>query len=135
MLEGNNFKPAAVQVLGRTHMIIQPIIVDLQADCRRIVVHVSMIGHRNDDGFQISSGGGNCGLQVRGEGCDSAAARERVSDERDTIYDGHVGISGYLSVECPDGTLKGEPREEGSRTPSTSITVWSLSASGFTSGP
>src|ERR1700758_5026784 len=135
MLQGNGLKPAAVQIFGRTHIIVWPTVVDLQADCGRIIVTLAVIGHRNDDGFQISARGRNGALQVGGKGRDATAAGKRVSDERDAIYDYHVGVSGCLRPACSMEIGSTGAHEGACRTRLAPVALRSLSASGFTLGP
>ena len=54
MLEGNDVEPARVQEAGRTNVVLYPFILDLIADGGRIVVGVTMVGHRHDAGFHVS---------------------------------------------------------------------------------
>ena len=135
MLQGNGLEPAAVQIFGRPHIIIRPIVVDLQADGGRIIVDLAVIGHRNDDGFQIASRGRNGALQIGGKGRDATAAGKRISDERDTIYDGQFGVSGCLSAACSKEVGTTGAHEEACRTRLVPAALRSLSASGFTFGP
>ncbi len=135
MLQGNRLEAAAVEVLGRPHIIIGPIVVDLDTDRGRIIIDLAVIGHRHDHGFQIAPRGLNGALQIGGKGRDAAAAGQRVSDERDTIYDGQFGVS-----DCSRAARSGEvgtsgADEEACGTRPGPAALRSLSRSRFTVGP
>ena len=95
VLEGNGVEPARVQEVGRAHVIVYPFIPDLMADGGRVVVGVTVVGHRHDASFHVRVGRCNRLLQIGREGCDSAAARQRIPYECDTAELGH----GRASVE------------------------------------
>jgi hypothetical protein len=67
MLQRNRLEAAAVEVLRRPHIIIRTIVGDLQANRGRIIVHLAVIGHCNDDRFQIASRGFDGTLQIGGK--------------------------------------------------------------------
>ena len=54
MLEGNGVEPACVQEARRTNVILYPFIPDLIADGGRIVVGVTIVGHRHYASFHVS---------------------------------------------------------------------------------
>lgn len=134
MLQRNGLEAAAVQVVGRADIIILPVVVDLHAHGRGIIIDLAVIGHRNDDSLQISSGGRNGALQVGGKGRNATAAGKRVSDERDTIYGSQFGVSDCLSaaVSKKVGT---RGHGEACGTPLPPAALRSVNAPGFTCGP
>src|SRR6185437_6644993 len=100
---------------------------------RRIIVDLAVIGHRDDDSFEVCPRSLDGALQIGGEGRDAAAAGQRVSDERDTIYDCQCGSSGCSSVPCPgEISASGAPEDAWGSWPAA---LRSVSASGFMAGP
>ena len=85
MLEGDDVEPAGIQEVGRAHVIVDPVVVDLKADGGGIVVDVAMVGHRHDAGLHARARRGDRLLQIGREGGDAAAARQRIADECHTV--------------------------------------------------
>src|SRR6185437_6100989 len=132
MLQGNRLEPAAVQVLGRPHIIVRAIVGNLQPNRRRIIVDLAVIGHRDDDSFEVCPRSLDGALQIGGEGRDAAAAGQRVSDERDTIYDGQFDASGCSSAARPGEVGTSAASKDAYRTRSPALR--SVRASGFMVG-
>ena len=53
VLQANGVEPAGVQEVGRAHVLFDIVVLDLQSDRRRIVVGLTVIGHRHDAGLQV----------------------------------------------------------------------------------
>src|SRR6185437_2087400 len=132
MLQGNSLKLAAVQGVRRTNIVLQAIVVDSEANSGWILVNIAMVGHRNDDGFQIPSRGGDCAVQIGGKGCDPASAGKRVSDERNPVQSGHVRASCVFGRVCSDAVCTAGARDLAVLAP---VALVSLSPPRFTFGP
>ena len=76
MLKGNGVEPACVQEAGRANVILYLFIPDLMADGGRIVVGVTIVGHRHDTCLYARARRCNRLLQIGREGGYSAVARE-----------------------------------------------------------
>ena len=115
VLQAHGVEPAGVQEICGAHVLFDIVVLDLQSDRRRIIVDLTMIGHRHDAGLQSSGREVDIGLlQVGREGCNSAAAGQRIADEGDTAERRHVRTSISLKIagrpERPDVHLIGCPR-------------------------
>ncbi|MGY4462654.1 hypothetical protein ACVWYI_006614 [Bradyrhizobium sp. LB13.1] len=134
MLQRNGLEAAAVQISGRTDIIILPVVVDLQAHGGRIIIDLAVIGHRDDDGFQIAPGRRNGALQVGGESRNAAAAGKRIPDECDTIYGSQFGVSDCLSAAVSKGVgTRALGKACGTRLALAALR--SINAAGFAFGP
>ena len=76
MLQANNLKPAVVQERRRANVILGAIVVDLKTDRGRIVIGLTVIGHRDNGGFQIGPGRCHRLLKMGGKGRYATSARQ-----------------------------------------------------------
>ena len=53
MLQRDDVELPCIQEVGRTHVVLDLVVVDLKANDGRIVVGVTVIGHRDDRGFHL----------------------------------------------------------------------------------
>ena len=93
VLQAHDVEPAGIQEVCRAHVVFDIVVLDLQSDRRRIVVGLTMIGHRHDAGLEVRARSRYRLLQVGRKGCDSAAAGQRIADNGDTAERRHVCTS------------------------------------------
>ena len=55
MLQAHGVEPAGIQEIRRTHVLFDIVVLDLETDRRRIIVGLTVIGHRHDAGLRIRS--------------------------------------------------------------------------------
>jgi CRP-like cAMP-binding protein len=81
MLQTYDLKMFFIEKVGSARVLRQVLVINLQSNSRRIIIGMSMVGHRHYAGIHIYARLGNCLLKVSGKGGDSAAAREGVANE------------------------------------------------------
>ena len=55
VLQAHGVEPAGVQEIRRTHVLFDIVVLDLETDRRRIIIGLTVIGHRHDAGLRIRS--------------------------------------------------------------------------------
>ena len=53
VLQAHDVEPAGIQEVCRTHVLFDIVVLDLESDRRRIVIGLTVIGHRHDAGLRI----------------------------------------------------------------------------------
>ena len=96
VLERDHVVPAVVENICRVGVVLDNLVANLEADHRRIVVGLAVVGHRDDAGFEVGVHGCDGVSQVGREGRDAATARQGVSDEGNALEAGHVRTSGAV---------------------------------------
>ncbi len=90
VLQTDDVEPAGIQEGRGAHIFFDAVIPDLQGDRSGIIIGLTVVGHRHDRGLKIRPRGRYRAFQVGREGCDSAAAWQRIADHRDPAQRRHV---------------------------------------------
>src|SRR5579863_394738 len=82
VLQRDDLAPCPIQDIGRTLIIPEPAVIDLQTDSRRVVIGTAVVVHRDYAALLIRRRSRDGLLQISREGGNTTAARERIPDER-----------------------------------------------------
>src|SRR5258708_38345343 len=94
VLQADGVEPAGVQEVCCAQVFLDIVVLDLKSDRRRIIIGLTMIGHRHDAGFQVRARCRYRLLQVGRKGCDATAAGPRNADKWDSAEGRALGHPG-----------------------------------------
>ncbi len=76
MLQANDFELPGIEGVRGARVLLQFVVVDLEADRGRIIVSMTVIGHRHDGGFHACTRLRDSLLQIGSERSDATATRQ-----------------------------------------------------------
>ena len=85
MLEANDVEALLVQEFGGLNILADRFVVDLEENCRRILIGVTRVRHGDDPGLQLRAIERDRSMKIMGKGRDAAATGQMIADERNTL--------------------------------------------------
>src|SRR5271154_3010327 len=93
VLERNNIESCAIEELGCLDIVSDPVVVNLEAHRRGIVIGAVRIGHGDDAGLKVRPTGRDCPVKIMRKRSNSTTARKIVPDESHTLKEFHLIVS------------------------------------------
>ena len=85
VLEANDVEALLVQEFGGLNILADRFVVDLEENCRRILISVARVRHGDDPGLQLRAIERDRSMKIMGKGRDAAATGQMIADERNTL--------------------------------------------------